>query len=124
MSTDATKPEPMPTPNQRPAAWEEVIKDMRDRDAFGRRKYDTPLQPFNGRKPLVDAYQEALDLSVYLKQQILEDGALRAALVDAYEVMMKVWEMLPEGAQNRATHVIAKWMASTMGMGIEFKVSK
>lgn len=41
-------------------------------DKFGRRKYGTPLQPFNGRDPLVDAYQEVLDLAVYLRQAIWE----------------------------------------------------
>lgn len=41
----------------------------------GRRKYGTPLQAHNGRDPLVDAYQEALDLCVYLRQAIAErDG--------------------------------------------------
>lgn len=68
----ATNPEPPPKPNASPAVWETVIEDMRARDNFGRAKYGTPLQPFNGRKPLVDAYQEALDLVVYLKQEILE----------------------------------------------------
>ena len=45
---------------------------MRERDNIGREKYHTPLQPFNGRDPLIDAYQEALDLAVYLRQAIYE----------------------------------------------------
>jgi len=64
--------EPAPVPNGRPAVWSLVISDMRARDAEGRRKYGTPLQPFNGRDALVDAYQEALDLVVYLRQAIEE----------------------------------------------------
>jgi hypothetical protein len=39
---------------------------------MGIAKYGTPLQTFNGRDPLIDAYQEALDLAVYLKQAIME----------------------------------------------------
>jgi hypothetical protein len=67
--------QPAPEPNDRPAAWDLVLADMRARDAEGRRKYGTPLQPFNGRDALVDAYQEALDLAVYLRQAIYErDG--------------------------------------------------
>lgn len=68
-------PEPPPKPNAHPAVWPLVIRDMADRDVFGRRKYSTPLQPHNGRDALLDAYQEALDLAVYLRQAIYErDG--------------------------------------------------
>lgn len=45
---------------------------MRASDADGRSKYGTPLQANNGRDPLVDAYQESLDLCVYLRQAIAE----------------------------------------------------
>lgn len=70
--TGLSKAEPPPTPNNQPAVWDLVIQDMRDRDAAGRAKYGTPLQPHNGRDALVDAYQEALDLAVYLRQAIEE----------------------------------------------------
>lgn len=69
--------EPPPVPNDRPAVWSLVIADMQARDREGRRKYGTPLQPFNGRDALVDAYQEALDLVVYLRQAIEERAAIR-----------------------------------------------
>lgn len=69
--------QPPPIPSDRPAVWDLVIADMRDRDAVGRERYGTPLQPHNGRDALVDAYQEALDLAVYLRQAIAErDGAV------------------------------------------------
>ncbi len=45
----------------------DLAADMRERDAAGRQKYGTPLQAENGRDHLVDAYQEALDLCVYLR---------------------------------------------------------
>lgn len=69
--------EPPPVPNAQPAVWSLVIADMQSRDREGRRKYGTPLQPFNGRDALVDAYQEALDLVVYLRQAIEERNAAR-----------------------------------------------
>ena len=50
----------------RPAAHRHVIDDMRARDAMGRARYGVPLTADNGRDHLVDAYQEALDLLVYL----------------------------------------------------------
>jgi hypothetical protein len=67
-----SNPEPNPKPNNLPAVWELVMHDMAERDETGRHKYGTPLQPFNGRDALVDAYQEALDLVVYLRQAIFE----------------------------------------------------
>ena len=63
-------PEPMPTPNSYPAVWDLVVNDMAERDRIGEQKYGTRLQPHNGRDFLVDAYQESLDLVVYLRGEI------------------------------------------------------
>lgn len=69
------QPEPDPIQNDKPAVWGLVIADMRERDSFGVKKYGHHLQPNNGRDALVDAYQEALDLCVYIRQVIFErDG--------------------------------------------------
>lgn len=55
-----------------------VIADMHARDDLGRARYGTPLQPHNGRDALQDAYEEALDLCVYLRQAIEERRMARA----------------------------------------------
>jgi len=68
----ADQPAPMRDIADQPAVWDLVIADMRERDVVGRQRYGTPLQPHNGRDALVDAYQEALDLAVYLRQAIYE----------------------------------------------------
>lgn len=70
-----SNPEPQPAANNHAAIWPLVIADMRERNESGVAKYGTPLQAFNGRKPLVDAYQELLDLAVYLRQEIYERGS-------------------------------------------------
>lgn len=101
---DHLQPQPPPVANDKPAVWDLVVLDLdgndapfppspenkpwaradvvalvredaRARDAQGRERYGTPLQPGNGRDALVDAYQEALDLSVYLRQAIDELAA-------------------------------------------------
>lgn len=64
--------QPPPTRNESTPIWDLVISDMRKRDSVGRERYGTPLQANNGRDALVDAYQEALDLVVYLRQAIEE----------------------------------------------------
>jgi hypothetical protein len=64
--------QPQPINNANDAIWDLVMGDMKERDEVGRERYGTPLQGFNGRDALVDAYQEALDLVVYLRQAIWE----------------------------------------------------
>lgn len=61
-----------------PNIWDLVIADMRGRHEFGMGKYGKPLRAFDGRITLVDAYEEALDLAVYLKKEIVERKALEA----------------------------------------------
>lgn len=67
--------QPRPVENGLPAVWDLVMRDMEARDRFGAAKYKTRLQPHNGRDALSDAYQEALDLCVYLRCVLFErDG--------------------------------------------------
>lgn len=49
-----------------------VQADVEARAVMGKRKYGTRLRPYNGRSALWDAYQEALDLCMYLRQAIEE----------------------------------------------------
>jgi hypothetical protein len=52
-----------------------VRKDFEDRAAAGEIKYGTKLRAYNGRDTLMDAYQEAVDLCMYLRQAMYErDG--------------------------------------------------
>jgi hypothetical protein len=76
--------QPHPVSNGHPACWDlvkhsnyggfylECVADMRDRDQIGFKRYGVRIQPFNGRDQLVDAYQEALDLCVYLRAAVFE----------------------------------------------------
>lgn len=45
---------------------------LNDRFEWGFKKYGTPLQTFNGRCALQDAWEEAADLVQYLEQAMLE----------------------------------------------------
>lgn len=73
--TAGDREQPTPVPSVGPAVWALVLEDMRARDAAGAVKYGTRLHAGNGRDFLLDAYQEALDLAVYLRGAIYErDG--------------------------------------------------
>lgn len=67
----ADKPEPKPTAG-RDIVLTAVLQDLRDRAEAGKLKYGTYLMTHNGRNALMDAYQEALDLCMYLKQALME----------------------------------------------------
>jgi hypothetical protein len=64
--------QPDPVPNNHPSAHDLLIAEVGRRKAFGLAKYGTTLQAFNGRDPLKDALDEAIDLCVYLITAIEE----------------------------------------------------
>lgn len=65
--------EPSPVPNSKPSIHDLVIADMESRKRMGLKKYGTVLQAGNGRNALKDAYEEVLDLAMYLKQKLEEE---------------------------------------------------
>lgn len=64
--------QPLPQPNARPAIQDLVAADIEARRELGIKRYGTALQGFNGRDALRDAYEESLDLAMYLRQAIYE----------------------------------------------------
>lgn len=55
-----------------PVVMDLVREDLAEREAQGLKKYGVVLKPFDGNDPLREAYQEALDLVVYLRQALYE----------------------------------------------------
>lgn len=51
----------------------QVYNDLKERDRKGIETYGTSLTTFNGRNSLLDAYEEVLDLAMYIKQKLEED---------------------------------------------------
>lgn len=58
-----------------------LIHDLIERQLLGTQRYGEPLMAFNGRDPLVDAYQELIDLLVYLRQHFEENKVEKAAIM-------------------------------------------
>jgi len=65
--------QPAPAPNDGPRVLDLVLADLKARAEAGLAKYGTYLQPNNGRSALQDAYEEALDLAMYLRQKLEEE---------------------------------------------------
>lgn len=81
-------PQPPPVTTSSPEVWPTIydnanlclpdwlIADMKERHELGVKKYGVALQVQNGRDPLVDAYQETLDLLVYTQQARMRLGSM------------------------------------------------
>lgn len=69
---DTVNPQPHPQPGGQDVTAL-VMADLEARAQGGERKYGCRLTTHNGRRPLIDAYQEALDLACYLRQAIAEE---------------------------------------------------
>jgi len=74
-----------------------VAADIAERERVGIQRYGTPLQPGNGRSMIRDAYDENLDLVIYLRGAITEQGETED-LVLAYDrainLAIQIREML------------------------------
>lgn len=64
--------QPDPIANDEPSIQDLVVKDIQDYKEYGIKKYGMVLQANNGRDPLIDAYQESLALTQYLRQALKE----------------------------------------------------
>lgn len=64
--------QPLPTVNDETDIQSLVMADIRERREVGISRYGTALQPFNGRDPLQDLYEELIDAAMYTKQLMVE----------------------------------------------------
>lgn len=69
-----------PTPNDQPSCHDLAIQDMQERKEFGLRKYNSLLQPFNGRSFLQDIYEELMDATVYVRGKLEEGKQTQASI--------------------------------------------
>jgi hypothetical protein len=77
-----------------------LINAIAARRELGIRKYGQPVMTHNGRNPLRDAWEEVIDLAVYLTQMMLEAGEeLERPEVPA------TWKTNIEAAMNYAGNV-------------------
>jgi hypothetical protein len=70
--TNASTDQPDPQHNGGVVVIDYVVADLWERAEEGKERYGTLLETHNGRDALWDAYQEALDLVMYLRQALLE----------------------------------------------------
>lgn len=81
----------------------QVMMDLAARVAKGAQQYGEPLTTNNGRDALQDAYEEALDMCLYLKQALCERKELRCRV---FEWSGVDWRQAPEWADGWAIDVM------------------
>lgn len=69
--SDVNRKQPEPT-HEGEIVIDRVIDDLEDRRTLSIKKYGGELTTHNNRDALWDAYEEAMDLCMYLRQAILE----------------------------------------------------
>lgn len=78
-------------PDEERRLLQAIEEDLVRRTDLGVSRYGTPLQTFNGRDALLDAYEELLDATKYLKQYILEQNLTR---LEAYTYVLRALEQV------------------------------
>lgn len=74
---NAAENQPLPEVTTGKRIIDLVAEDLVQRARVGKVKYGKYLQADNGRDALLDAYQEVLDLAMYLRQRIEEERGKR-----------------------------------------------
>lgn len=122
MSTerDDDTDQPIPETNDRPFIQDLVVNDIEDRKQFGINKYGTALQSGNGRDMVRDAYEESMDLVIYLRGIIDEDHHLELELQRVRrerDLLMKACHELSaplgwatDGTVQSAKHLITSYV--------------
>jgi len=70
--------------------YSELIPAIKARKEFGIEKYGVALQPNNGRPRWIDAWQEILDLIIYLKKEMIEEWKLDIIDLEAIGIIDKI----------------------------------
>lgn len=120
---DMTQPEPPPVPSDQPAIQDLVMADLAERKRQGIAKYGTALQAFNGRRPLVDAYQESLDQSQYLRQAQIEWDAM-VARIEALEALLRDGMSLSYGLESNGIQAWRRHVADVLEMPLANHVAR
>jgi hypothetical protein len=82
------------TASRQEALWGRLSGWLLDRIQAGFERYGTLLQTRNGRDPLKDAWEEAVDLTMYLHQAKLEGEACYAQVMQAENLLCSLTQML------------------------------
>lgn len=113
--SQATTPEPAPQPNDWPTVHDIAASALLQRKAWGVQKYGTPLQPFNGRNALVDAFQEMLDGAAYVQQALIEQGEQLAVVKEVLKFLDWSAAVDPHGKGDR----LASELRRVFQIGVE-----
>lgn len=87
-----------------------VIADIMARRELGIERYGDALRADNGRDAILDAYEEALDLAMYLKQALVEDhrGGMFWLAAWSDELVTIIRDLDPERGNERIDDAVER----------------
>lgn len=98
-----TRPEDQPLPHadeRQPVIHHLVQDDLQGRLEVGITRYGQGLRAFNGRNADQDAYEEVLDLAVYLRQRLIEREQTRQWLHELRQMLVEGTAILAATART------------------------
>jgi hypothetical protein len=105
---DTCAPQPAPVPGKE-SITDQVIEDLVRRREGGVKKYQMELRTRNGRSMLVDAYQELLDASLYIRGALMEQVDSERAVSELETAVKTLLLLHRAGGPNLA------WLRSAIG---------
>jgi len=96
--------------------YSELARHLSERAEMGMRKYGTHLSFYNRRNPYIDAYQETLDLIMYLRQVIEETDVRYFVEVDYHVVQEPKPRPQPDRRRHVLTHVLSDLLLDDIGI--------
>lgn len=90
-----------------------VIEDMRQRAVLGMERYGVPLQPLNGRSSIQDAYEEAQDLCMYLKNEI-EERKVDDRWFKCSQIVHRIYDEARRTGSWQVTPDVQEWIIRLM----------
>lgn len=105
--------QPAPVANNHPPIVPQVIADLDARMQLGIQRYGVALQPGNGRNMLVDAYEEAQDLTIYLRGAIADELLRMQHLGDIIDAAQAVVLAYSGEPINRLVEAVSAYLDFT-----------
>jgi hypothetical protein len=102
--------EPKPVPNNLQSMHDRVSADLQSRKEYGLKKYDSLLQPFNGRNFLQDIYEEMQDGIVYISGALAEQQAVEIYLKKILTGWVKMYDLVYPEDTNQVIMYITDWL--------------
>lgn len=109
---------PGANPEDLPGIIALVQEDLQQRQDYGMKKYGVELKAFDLNDPLREAYQEALDQLVYLRQAIYERQLGNPTYIAPWFLVYRMLQSYEAGVSSDVWDEARAWLETTIPRSI------